>query len=298
MLTSHLEESQDVPQLARSASVREPSKTHQSNASPVGGLSHQQGQILPGEGEETKPKRDTKRRTVQVEYVAPQSQTTRGEAAPAVTTPTSASPVAVSSSRTRSGSQGLAELSNQLPVRTKPLPQDPPVSRDGRYGGPQQSMPPPARIGREVPRSVSDSTGAFNAQGSQQYVTRPTTQGSMTSTSGARGDVRLPSRGSYGQPVPPTVAATNAEGKVAQPKNNKQYSISGPLPHDSIHAPTSSIGRPSTQQLPAKYNETTALEPQNRGHKRANTLGGIGEKIFGRSGSLLGRKEKEREQKS
>lgn len=290
------DESQDVPQLARSASVREPSKTHQVNASPVGGLSHQQGQITPGDGEELKPKRDTKRRTVQVEYVAPQSQTTRGEAAPAVTTPTSASPVAVSASRIRSGSQGLAELSTQLPTRVKPLPQDPPVSRDDRQLVQQQSMPPPARVGREVPRSVSDSTGAFNVPSSQQYVTRPTTQGSMTSASGGRGDVRLPSRGSYGQPVPPTVAATNAHGKVAQPKNGKQYSISGPIPQDQPQAASPSIGRPSTQQLPTKYNETTALEPQGRGHKRANTLGGIGEKIFGRSGSLLGKKEKDREQ--
>jgi protein-serine/threonine kinase len=109
-------------------------------------------------------------------------------------------------------------------------------------------------------------------------------------TSGGRSDVRLPSRGSYGQPVPPTVAATNAQGRVAQPKNGKQYVISGPLSQRQAHASNTSIGRPSTQQLPAKYNETTPLqEPApERGHKRSNTLSGLSDKIFGRPPSISG----------
>ncbi|RZM22681.1 MAG: hypothetical protein EOO88_28660 [Pedobacter sp.] len=62
----------DVPQLARSASVREPSKPSQ--ISVPGGLVNKN---VPINEPETKTPRDAKRRTVQVEYVAPQSQTVR-----------------------------------------------------------------------------------------------------------------------------------------------------------------------------------------------------------------------------
>ena len=76
------------PPLARSASVREPGKPHTATAPTHGGLTAKREQINQPASEKAKTSRDNKRRTVQVEYVAPQSQTIRGEASsPAETTP-------------------------------------------------------------------------------------------------------------------------------------------------------------------------------------------------------------------
>src|SRR5207248_5088383 len=138
---------------------------------------------------------------------------------------------------------------------------------------------PPTRPPRDVPRSVSDSTGAFGGphasqNTSIQQVTRPSTGGSMTSVSGpsgTRSDIRLPSRGSYGQPVAPTVAATNVQGRVTKPPNGRGYVISGPIPQQLPQ----SIGQPMTQPLPGKYNETPAAppaQPAKNHHKRSSTL--------------------------
>ncbi|KAL9054783.1 MAG: hypothetical protein Q9206_003405 [Seirophora lacunosa] len=292
----------DSPLLARSASVREPSKTQAPAVSPVGGLTHP-GRIDPGQSaEKVKGPRDPKRRTVQVEYVPPSSQTIRGEATPSVQSPTSAgSPADVETtmpaSRTRSGSQGPEANQRQssgAPSSTKALPRDPytmpdmrppegyqvipPSGRTQQRPATSQHMGPPTRPLKEVPRSTSDSTGAL-APVSGPPVTRPTTGGSMSSS----GAGRLPSRGnSYSQPLAPTVAATNAQGRLAQPKNGKQYHISPPMPQHEPQYPEASIGRPSTQ-----VNNTTPLLPnqrEGRGHKRSNTFGNV----FGRSGSLFG----------
>jgi serine/threonine protein kinase len=147
---------------------------------------------------------------------------------------------------------------------------------------------------RDVPRSVSDSTGAFGMPPAvpstlHQQVTRPSIGGSMTSTrgpSGTRSDIRLPSRGSYGQPVAPPVAATNVQGRVTQPTNGRGYSISGPTPQQAPQ----SIRQPMTQPLRAKYNETPAAPPAppvKIHHRRTNTLSGLGERLFGTSGSVM-----------
>lgn len=294
---------QDAPLLARSASVREPSKTQPPAISPIGGLTHP-GRIDPNQSaEKVKGPRDPKRRTVQVEYVAPSSQTVRGEGTPSVQSPTSAgSPAeigtAVSKPRARSGSQAPEANQRQIsgaPASTKPLPRDPytmpdmrpnetyqPLPPSGRTQQrpttSQQPMAPPTRPLKDVPRTTSDSTGAFIPV-SGPPTTRPTTGGSMSSS----GAGRLPSRGnSYSQPLAPTVAATNAQGRLAQPKNGKQYHISAPM---SQHAPQdmdTSIGRPSTQA----YSTAPPLASQREGrtHKRSNTFGNV----FGRSGSIFG----------
>ena len=301
------EDQQDAPLLARSASVREPAKPYPVNSSPVGGLSHQ-GKIEPEQSDE-KPKtqRDAKRRTVQVEYVAPQSQTVRGETSPPVRSPAVAGPPPTttggqSRSRARNASQGPVEPSRQANVAistTKPLPQEPTIAQDlnledaylaplgsnrpqQRSTGNQQAMPPPARPAREVPRSVSDSTGAFG-QVTTSIAARPTTGGSMASAVGGR----LQSRGnSYSQPLAPTVAATNAQGKVTQPKNGKQYNISAPIPQQEPYMMDPSIGQSGSQQV-ANYDgrpSNTAQTDPAKGHKRSNTLGNV----FSRSGSLFG----------
>ena len=290
------EDPQDVPLLARSASVREPTKINPSNISPVGGLSHQ-GRIDPEQPpDKAKPPRDSKRRTVQVEYVAPQSQTTRGEASLSTTSPAAMeSPInmVATSARTRvrAESQGPVEIQGQSSEGTsmKPLPQEPSTIQDARTGQPylganrtqqrpvssQQGMAPPARPTREIPRSVSDSTGAFG-QAPTIYVPRPTTGGSMASSNVGR----LPSRGnSYSQPLAPTVAATNAQGRLAQPKNGKQYNISAPIPQSQAYPSDPSLGYSGTHT-------NSSQKDQSRGHKRSNTLGSV----FSRPVSIFGAK--------
>ncbi|KAL8718660.1 MAG: hypothetical protein Q9225_004226 [Loekoesia sp. 1 TL-2023] len=296
-------EQHDTPLLARSASVREPSKTQAPAVSPVGGLTHP-GRLDPNQSaEKVKGPRDPKRRTVQVEYVPPSSQTVRGEATPSIQSPTSPDAPAdvattIPKSRARSGSQGPEATQGQFsgaPSSTKPLPRDPytmpglranetyqvvpPTGRtQQRPVTSQQQMGPPGRPLKEVPRSTSDTTGVF-APVSGPPTTRPTTGGSMTST----GAGRLPSRGnSYSQPLAPTVAATNAQGRLAQPKNGKQYHISAPMSQEEPQYSEASIGRPSTQA----YSNAPPLPSQRegRGHKRSNTFGNV----FGRSGSLFG----------
>lgn len=293
----------DTPLLARSASVREPSKTQAPAVSPVGGLTHP-GRIDPTQSaEKVKGPRDPKRRTVQVEYVPPSSQTVRGETTPSMQSPISAdSPVeigtAVPKTRARSGSQGPDGKQRHIsgaPAITKPLPRDPSTMPDMRPnetyhpsppGGrmqqrpvtSQQQMAPPTRPVKDIPRSTSDSIGAF-VPASGPPTTRPTTGGSMSSS----GAGRLPSRGnSYSQPLAPTVAATNAQGRLAQPKNGKQYHISPPMAQQDAKHPDTSIGRPSTQA----YSTAPPLQSQHegRGHKRSNTFGNV----FGRSGSIFG----------
>ena len=287
---------QEAPQLFRSASVREPSKIEADETSQVGGLTHQ-GKIDPEQNaEKTKAPRDPKRRTVQVEYVAPQTQTTRGEALPLASSAgvegmTSQGSGGQSRSRARAGTEGPAPVSSQYntaPLTSTPLPQGPSSgARQGpsyqtsgakaqqRPSSSQRDMGPPARPPKDIPRSVSDSTSAFGQI--PPSTTRPTTGGSMTST--AQG--RLPSRGnSYSQPLAPTVAATNAQGRLAQPKNGKQYNISAPIPQSTSYLQDDSMGLPSTQQY-----QPPTLVPRTgaRGHKRSNTLGN-----FFRTGSISG----------
>ena len=287
---------QDAPLLVRSASVREPAKTHPSNVSPVGALSHQ-GKIDPEQAvEKPKAPRDPKRRTVQVEYVAPQSQTARGEGLPSISSPaTDVSSQAASTgqqkTRARAGNEGPEPVPRQYNATTKSSPQDASVApaprssqvyQQGanrtqyRPGSSQRDMAPPSRPPKDLPRSISESTNVFGPL-STSTATRPTTGGSMASTAG-----RLPSRGnSYSQPLAPTVAATNAEGRLAQPKGGKQYNISAPIPQSAPYGQNDTIGLPSTQH----YDPPTLGDhrDQSRGHKRSNTLGN-----FFRTGSISG----------
>lgn len=246
----------------RSASVREPPKTHPNNVPAVGGLSHHAGDVSQDPPtEKSRTPRDAKRRTVQVEYVAPQSQTTRGE--PSVEPSASRSQIPVPSD-----SQGPA--SAQQPTGPAHQPTDMPALN--------LNKPLPGHF----PRSTSDNAALTGSQmASMPQGPRPATGGSMNSF-GNTG--RLPSRGSYGQPVAPTVTATNTEGRLAQPKS-RQFALA----QDPAQVSSTSIGRPSTQiqQLPSTFNTTPRQEPP-KGHKRSNTVSSLGEKLFGRSGSILG----------
>jgi protein-serine/threonine kinase len=288
------DDSQDGPLLARSASVREPSKPQKPTAA-VGDLSRKHGNVDQDAAESyPKPNKDNKRRTVQVEYVAPRSQTQRGEAS----APATAAPSGTSRTRARAGSQGPVEVPTTQPARRvlsteKPLPQDPP--RDAQYQGrrpsssrQQQGMAPPSRPGREPPRSASDANYIPAHAPPPVSIARPNTGGSMTSTGSRSGSLALANRGSYSQPAAPTVAGTNAQGRMSQPKNAKTYNISGPISQDE----QSDFGRPSANQVPPKFARVAGLEGANayeskgQGHKRSNTIGGI----FSRTNSIFGGK--------
>jgi len=289
----------DNVMLGRSASVREASK--KAVVSPtIGGLTSKQGNIDPeAEAAIIKQQKDNKRRTVQVEYVAPVTQTQRGETASAQATP--------GKTRARSGSQGPVEVAaSQASPKDKPLPRDPPVPKDA-YGKPvrearlppsshrNQNMPP-ARPNREGARAASDH--AFMTSAAGTAAGRPTTGGSMAST-GSKGP-GAGARASYGQPLPPAVADTNALGRIQQPKAGpKNYVISNPIPQD---AQSADYGRHSAS-VPAKFARVSGFAGEGegagaggdaKGHRRSNTIGEIGGKIFGRSGSIFGRGNRKR----
>ena len=278
-LTWNLED--ESPGLNRSASVREgPSKAA---ATSPGSLTRaQEGLVQDVDESSTGSRRErVTRHTLQPEYVAPQTHTARGKG-PAASSP--------SANRYRTEGADQAVAAAPAPALSKPLPQEPP--RDSPRQKPQSSahasMQAPTRPARDIPRSVSDSTSAFGnapfATSGGQYTTRPSTQGSLTSATGptnTRSDLRLPSRGSYGQPVAPTVATTNVQGRVTQPtKSARAYNISGPLPSPGAQ---NSIGQPMTTPMPPP----TAHQPQkNNHHRRSSTLSGLGERLFGRSNSV------------
>ena len=281
--------------MARSASVREPAKVvNQNPPSTVGALSHQQANLARDEDVESATRRrNVNRHTIQPEYVEPQSHTTRGDAPPSAP---------VTTTRARGGSQGPGGAAIQLATRSKPLPQDPPVPNEATKvadyptippSNSQQRMPPPTRPARDVPRSVSDSAGAFSVTTSQptetqSRITRPTTGNIQATSASSRTDPRLPNRGSYGQPVAPTVEAANAHGRVTQPTNGRGYNISAPIPQQG---PSQSINR---VPVPVRNNETPPLPqpaPSKGHHRRSSTLSGLGERLFGRSGSFLGGKQ-------
>ncbi|KAF7960630.1 hypothetical protein EAE96_000306 [Botrytis aclada] len=294
------DEPQEAPLLARSASVREP-KSQKAPAA-VGDLSRKHGHV-DQDGEEAPPKtsKDNKRRTVQVEYVAPRSQTQRGE-------PSTNSSSAQSGSRTRAraGSQGPVEISGapqgsrrNVPAGDKSMPQDPSMTREAQNAASarrtgssqrQQGMVPPPRPTRDH-RAASDINYTTPVTG-QPSIARPTTGGSMTSN--RSGSMGFPTRGSYSQPVAPTVAGTNAHGRMSQPqpKSSNSYNISPPMiqGEQTFEYPPQSTSQPIAPKFArvAGLPAGTANVPSegSKTHKRSNTIGGI----FSRTNSLFGGK--------
>ena len=253
-------------QMTRSSSVREASRQKAPHPSSVGGLSKAHGKI--DNEVEQQPQRtpkDAKRRTVQVEYVAPTTQTQRG-AESGGSTPAS-----------RSTSRRDAQ---EAALQDKPLPQDPPVSRDA-YGRITQGKRPPSAHrnahptrGSQIPRTAADNAYAANA-GS---TARPQTGGSMQSANSAS----LQSRGNYGQPAPPAMADTNAQGRIQQPLDGDEHEAAG---------------RSSVGGVPPKFARISAYQSdshggEGRGHKRSNTLGDLGNKLLGRNTSVFGGRNK------
>ncbi|KAK3329081.1 hypothetical protein B0H66DRAFT_12927 [Apodospora peruviana] len=302
------EDEGETHMMARSASVRESSK--KTAASPaIGGLISKQGTIdAESEAAIAKQQRDNKRRTVQVEYVAPNTTTQRGE--PTNTQPSSGR------TRARSGSQGTVEVvDNQTSSspKDKPLPKDPPVGKEALGKAGSSRRPPsahrnaaaPVRPGRDT-RAISDA--AYIGSTTSGPGGRPPTGGSMQST-GSRG-VGAGGRASYGQPVPPELADTNVHGRIQQPpRSNSNYGV----PSSSHEQQNLEYGRPSVS-VPPKFAKVSGfaregdnINPgasassgtsggESKGHRRSNTMGEISGKLFGRSGSLFGGKSRKRQE--
>lgn len=269
---------EEEPMIGRSASVREASRKPTGAPQAIGGLTSKQGTVDPEAeaAQYAKQQRDNKRRTVQVEYVAPNTQTQRGE--PANVQGGS------SKSRQRSGSQGPVEVPSD-----KPLPRDPPAPIHNRRPPSthlNNQNVPPARTSREAQRATSDGNYLSSGMGASMGGSgRPTTGGSTSSMRVGSG------RAVYAQPSAPRVADTNVHGRIQQPPGRSNYQES------SSHAPSQSsdYGRPSgnTSSKYAKSGHGSETgSNDSRGHRRSNTIGEIGGKIFGRSGSLFGAKNR------
>ncbi|PFH57806.1 hypothetical protein XA68_14550 [Ophiocordyceps unilateralis] len=252
----------EPPSVGRSASVREATPKHKSVVPAPGGGHLAMAHTLHAEPGHRTPK-DAKRRTVQVEYVAPTTQTQRG------TDP--------GASSAQAGRRYEEDTLQGSPSRDRPSSRDtaappkPPRSSQGNG--------PPPRVTRDM-RSISDN--AFGAGSGA----RPQTGGSTQSVA----SMALQSRGNYGQPVPPTIADTNAQGRIQQPSN--AGSSSGGGAEDSAATGRPSSGVPPKFARVSGYHDSRGSE--NRGHKRSSTIGDISSRLLGRSGSVFGGKSKKR----
>ncbi|KAL2757081.1 hypothetical protein ACRALDRAFT_2041593 [Sodiomyces alcalophilus JCM 7366] len=266
--------------ITRSASVRESSRTKGVAPSViVGGLASKQGTIDPDA--EAAARKDSKRRTVQVEYVAPTTQTQRGDGFTTTANAPSTQSPGRGKSRARSNSQGPVEVESP---KDKPLPKDPPVAKDPYSKGTRQNTRPPssfrntATAGRPSTRSTSDNV--YLAGGAGPTGQRPQTGGSV-------GSMRLGggSRPSYGQAIPPSVAGTNAHGSIQQPSDKMGHPSVSAMPHQYARYPPG-------QQGAGGYRPSPPIE--GRGHRRSSTLTDLGSKLLGRNGSMFGGKSKRR----
>ncbi|CAK7268162.1 hypothetical protein SEPCBS119000_002922 [Sporothrix epigloea] len=295
-------EMSEGPMLGRSSSVREATKKTVTSPT-IGGLTSKAGKIDPvAEAAHPKQQKETKRRTVQVEYVAPTTQTQRGgEAADS----------SGSKSRYRASSGPVVNHDGPVLAKDKPLPREPPIGKSSR----ETRRPTTAHRATGMTAAVvAAATGAESAQAGRdgsravsETVHTAQGTGSRPPTNGSMGPANLrtaPNRASFGQPVPPTVEGTNVHGSIQQPSSSgsRNYITSQPIPQD---AP--SIGRPSVS-VPSKFVELSgfadtgdgtlgASRPQGnevKGHRRSNTIGDFTDKLLGRSGSIFGGKNKKK----
>ncbi|CAI4218527.1 unnamed protein product [Parascedosporium putredinis] len=265
------EDDTDGPGIARSASLRDASKPKTAAAaSTVGGLTAKHGHIDADEAAvaAVKAQKDAKRRTVQVEYVAPTTQTQRGEY------------VVSSKSRGQPSNTAAAAPIGTSSPKEKPLPQDPPVAKSSRGGPPSaHRQQPGAGPTRPVRDPRPEDAYLAGATLTDPAHARPRTQGSIQSSASL--GFTATGRNAYGQPAPPAVAGTNVHGRIQQPAN----------PGEEVDE--HGAGRPSVPSKFARVSGFTDAGPgqghEGKGHKRSSTIGDISAKLLGRSGSLFGK---------
>lgn len=311
------------PALTRAASVREPSSTNSHpHTAASGAIGTRHAHKFVPQTTQQKASVDTKRQTVQVEYVEPRSRTERGSAAdpdkqvPAINQEVEEADAApapvVSAGRHHDNLARAATTSGPAsrPARTAPVdqpkgkekeilqvaeskgssrrpvsyaPQSGTTSRVLSSGDGTVSKPPSRRPSRDK-NGPPVSGKAFTSAEPGSTSTRPNTANSLG------GSNRMPSRGgSYSRPVAPSVAANNnnAQGKIVIPKSGKPYTISNPIPQpdNSEAIGSSEMGKPITTVLPTNR-PSTQPEQTVKGHKRANTVGGG---TGGEAGRFLGK---------
>ncbi|KHN98891.1 serine/threonine protein kinase [Metarhizium album ARSEF 1941] len=264
--TTSAQEFADAPMVTRSASVREAPKHKPPSQAGVGGLAKAHAKIDQEAESAYRTPKDTKRRTVQVEYVAPTTQTQRGRD-PVVSRP----PVSLNRDY-----EGVRPSSS----RDKTLLRD---SLDVHGRSSQSRRPPSAHATTSArPREVRAATDNAYMPGASA-VARPQTGGSMQSAA----SMSLQARGNYGQPAPPAVADTNVQGRIQQPSNPDEDDAMG----------RTSMSVPPKFARMSGFHEVRSSE--SRGHKRSSTIGEIGSKLLGRSTSVFGgrnRKKPEQQQ--
>ncbi|EGP92575.1 unnamed protein product [Zymoseptoria tritici ST99CH_1A5] len=249
------------PQLGRSASVREPTTRGPADRSSMSAAKHA---VMAGVGGDeandmrNKTSRDQKRRTVQLEYVAPNVANPRGDSSQDLGGRKAVSQSAGTASRTRARADGHG------PVEVTSSRQD-------------GSMLPPSS--RPQQRAVSDATTGFGT--SAGSTARP------TSMSGALGvPSRLPSRGnSYSQPSAAQPTTTTAQGKISQPKSGSGYMIAGGSAAGEAEPSTNATGRPSTGRKASGRSGAPSQQKSSSGHKRSSTLGSLADKVMNRNSS-------------
>ncbi|KAI6251314.1 Fatty acyl-CoA synthetase and RNA processing-associated kinase 1 [Erysiphe necator] len=291
---------QDTSILSRSASVRESIK----NQKPTlinGELPRKYGKTDLELSESRKTSKDNKRRTVQVEYVAPRSQTQRGSHASG-----NSSGIIQPGSKRRARSRshtpaGSTSSVNPEKLNLLELSKENASATHGKgSSSANRSQNVSQAIRRESPRSPSETINHVSSHAHPPVsLTRPATGGSITSSGSRPASMHLTSRGSYSQPVAPELAGTNVQGRMAQPKSSKS-NYASPVEVEIESRRGSFIGRAlskldkSQGDLDAASRNTTDTK-DIKGHRRSNTIGGIFNKsnsVFGSAGGRRGSEEK------
>ena len=248
--------------LSRSASTKEPAKA-QKQVPPVGLSSKPARSHITQEAQQPtsyKSPRNTDRRTIQVEYVAPPTQTNRTNG----TVP-------------------------PLPSGTSNQARDTRADYEDRPMPPEKDLPA-IRTPDKVSANGRPSRNAARSASDTAYMTSQAPGSARPSTGGSTGGMpRLPpSRGSYGQPSAAAVAPTNVEGRFTQPSRTSQkpYNISSPLPQVEGASRDSRAASSHTQPSSQPRQSVESSGNQARGHRRSHTLTNIQDKILGRSSTL------------
>ncbi|SZF01942.1 unnamed protein product [Blumeria hordei] len=280
-------ESVDVPIITRSVSVREPTKIPKPTT--AGGESTRKTIKVTQESPDShKIMKDNKRRTVQVEYVAPISETQRGTGSSEL----AQEPVQMQAhSRPMSRSQGQGEQQTKFSDDNKAISHDQPGTRayssHGRRSTSLSRQPKATPSKRcELPLVTTDTT--HSAAHPPVSIVRCTTGGSVASNGSRPASMHLTSRGSYSQPVAPAMAGTNVQGRMSQPRGGKSHNkttmqgeFDGTFGSDGVRspAPPSPVVR-----VPDRTNQLNVTQGEAKGHRRSNTIGGF----FSRSNSVFG----------
>jgi protein-serine/threonine kinase len=226
--------SHDTPSLARSASVREPTtKSHPTRQTViVGGLSQKPGQVDDAE----KKSRDTKRRTVQVEYVAP---------------------------KTSSSAKGVKQ--------TLATQEEESEHNQDSYNRPaaNSSMAPPIRPGRDT-RAVSDNTLANSTPyySSQRPATGGGVAAPQTYGQPAVGIVKEQAQGRFSQPRLDQDEDNRASNR------HSSYIIAGPPSSSQGFQPIAPVPGSKRNQGHKRSSTLSGLTEKFGFVKRASLFGG------------------------